>query len=79
MDRAVTGAVPHLQFAAAYQVIPCTGPGQHPGPGWIGRSTGDMFMAKHSEQQRRAIVRTAVALGLLALALFAFTVWRGVR
>jgi len=31
------------------------------------------------ESQRRAIVRTAVALALIAFALFVYTVWRGVR
>lgn len=34
---------------------------------------------KYSEQQRRAITRTAVVIGLLAFALFAFTLWKGVR
>jgi small neutral amino acid transporter SnatA (MarC family) len=36
-------------------------------------------MTHQPEQQRRAIVRTAVILALIVLAIFAFTLWRGVR
>lgn len=38
-----------------------------------------MAMAKLPEHQRRAIVRTAVTLGLIAFALFVYTMWRGIR
>ena len=38
-----------------------------------------MPMSRLPETQRRAIVRTAVTLGLIAFALFVYTLWRGVR
>jgi hypothetical protein len=38
-----------------------------------------MPMSRLPETQRRAIVRTAVTLGVIAFALFVFTLWRGVR
>jgi hypothetical protein len=31
------------------------------------------------EPQRRAIVRTAVTLGVIAFALFVYTLWRGMK
>ena len=38
-----------------------------------------MPMSRLPETQRRAIVRTAVTLAVIACALFVFTLWRGVR
>ena len=38
-----------------------------------------MPMTRLPETQRRAIVRTAVTLAIIAFALFVFTLWRGVR
>lgn len=38
-----------------------------------------MAMENLPEPRRRAIVRTAVSLGLFAFALFVYTLWRGVR
>jgi hypothetical protein len=38
-----------------------------------------MPMSRLPETQRRAIVRTAVTLAVIAFALFVFTLWRGVR
>jgi len=38
-----------------------------------------MPMTRLPETQRRAIVRTAVTLAIIAFALFVFTMWRGVR
>jgi hypothetical protein len=38
-----------------------------------------MAMAHLPENQRRAIVKTAVTLAVIAFALFVFTMWRGVR
>ena len=38
-----------------------------------------MQMTRLPETQRRAIVRTAVTLAVIAFALFVFTLWRGVR
>ncbi len=38
-----------------------------------------MAMENLPESQRRAIVRTAVTLGLIAFALFVYTLWQGVR
>jgi hypothetical protein len=36
-------------------------------------------MTRLPEAQRRAIVRTAVTLALIAFALFVYTLWRGVK
>jgi hypothetical protein len=36
-----------------------------------------MAMTKMSESQRRAIVRTAVTLGVIAFVIFVYTMWRG--
>jgi small neutral amino acid transporter SnatA (MarC family) len=36
-------------------------------------------MTQLPEHQRRMIVRTAVILAAIALAIFAFTLWRGIR
>jgi hypothetical protein len=38
-----------------------------------------MPMTHLPETQRRAIVRTAVTLAVIAIALFAYTLWRGVK
>ncbi len=38
-----------------------------------------MPMTRPPEAQRRAIVRTAVILAVIACALFAYTLWRGMR
>jgi hypothetical protein len=38
-----------------------------------------MSMTRLPETQRRAIVRTAVALAVIAIALFVYTLWRGIR
>lgn len=38
-----------------------------------------MPMNRLPETQRRAIVRTAVILAVIAFALFVYTLWRGVR
>jgi hypothetical protein len=38
-----------------------------------------MPMPRLPETQRRAIVRTAVTLAAIALALFVYTVWRGFK
>jgi hypothetical protein len=38
-----------------------------------------MPMKQLPETQRRAIVRTAVTLALIAFALFVYTLWRGMR
>jgi len=38
-----------------------------------------MSMTRLPETQRRAIVRTAVALAVVAFVLFVYTLWRGVR
>ena len=38
-----------------------------------------MPMSRLPETQRRAIVRTAVTLAIIAFALFVYTLWRGVR
>ena len=38
-----------------------------------------MPMTRLPETQRRAIVRTAVTLAAIALALFVYTVWRGFK
>ena len=38
-----------------------------------------MPMTRLPETQRRAIVRTAVTLAIIAFALFVFTLWRGVK
>ncbi len=35
-------------------------------------------MTQLPEHQRRLIVRTAVTLALIAFAIFAFTLWRGI-
>jgi len=37
-----------------------------------------MPMSRLPETQRRAIVRTAVTLAVFAIALFVFTLWRGI-
>jgi len=36
-------------------------------------------MTHLSEQQRRAIIRTAVTLALIVVVIFVVTLWRGVR
>jgi hypothetical protein len=38
-----------------------------------------MPMTRLPETQRRAIVRTAVTLAVIAFALFVYTLWRGVK
>jgi hypothetical protein len=38
-----------------------------------------MTMTQLPEHQRRAIVKTAVALFAIAFVLFVYTLWRGVR
>ena len=38
-----------------------------------------MAMTDRSELQRRTIVRTAVVLALIAFAIFAYTLWRGLK
>jgi len=37
-----------------------------------------LTMTQQSEQQRRTIIRTAITLALIVLAIFAYTLWRGV-
>jgi hypothetical protein len=38
-----------------------------------------MPMTRLPETQRRAIVRTAVTLAAIAIGLFLFTLWRGIK
>jgi hypothetical protein len=38
-----------------------------------------MSMTRLPETQRRAIVRTAVTLAAIAIGLFLFTLWRGIK
>ena len=69
MDRAVPGAVPHLCHTATREIK-------------IARAAQEQFMSQHTQTpqtQRRAIWRTVLVLVVIVSALFALTVWRGVK
>jgi peptidoglycan/LPS O-acetylase OafA/YrhL len=75
MDRAFTGAVPYFRHAAEDQLTNTTSGGQH-----AGVTIGTVVMALgggKTPEQRRAVVRTAVILGAIVLAIYLYTVIRG--
>ena len=80
MDRAVAGTVSHLQHAAAREVSRL-GAGTCAGPITvrIRLVSEGIAMTQLPEQQRRTITRTAVTLALIVFAIFAYTLWRGIK